>query len=79
MSDVASILINADQDNANTIFEAFQRAAEGANVATVWWAFAMIQAHILASAPDDTQLGVAERLAGLCAAALPGALIVSRQ
>lgn len=79
MIDVTDLLANADQDQANALFSAFQSATGGCTVATVWWGFAMIQAHLLSSAPDDCRLDVAAKLADMCAVALPAAMMAQDQ
>ena len=72
---LADTLADANQDDANDLFIAFQDASRGMNIATVWWGFAMVQAHLLAIAPEEIRIEVATRLAELCRVALPAALM----
>ena len=74
-SPLSDTLEAANQDDANDLFTAFQDAARGMNMATVWWGFAMIQANLLAAAPEEIRIEVATKLAGLCQVALPAALV----
>lgn len=76
---LADILATVDQDEANTLFTAFQHAAAEMNIATVWWGFAMIQANLLVTAPEEIRLRVAGDLAKLCELALPAAMMAQRE
>lgn len=76
---VADVLREADPAKALAIAEAFHAMATGVGRPTVWWAFALLQAHLISDAPPELHLWLAAQMARLCEVALPGALIAAER
>jgi hypothetical protein len=78
MTDVARLLQDADQDTAARLANGFNDAAavSGANMATVMWALANLQARVLAlSGIGDIQLWQATQFQRMVEVALPAQMI----